>query len=62
MKCIRNKDTGEIHRVREVDALRLVISGPGVYCKKSLWKAQQRAGGEMNRSVNDDQSQTRSDE
>ena len=45
MKCVRNKETGKIQRVHDIKAVRLVIDGPWVYCPKSLWKAQQRAGG-----------------
>ncbi len=44
MKCIRNTQTGEIRRVSDVTAMRLVTGGPWVYEKKSVWKAQQRAG------------------
>lgn len=44
MKCIRNKDTGEVRRVTEVEAVNKVISGPWVYERKSAWKAQRRAG------------------
>ena len=46
MKCIRNTQTGEIRRVSDVKAMRLVIGGPWTYEKKSAWKAQQRAGAE----------------
>jgi len=44
MVCVRNKETNEVRRVSEVQATNLVISGPWMYAKKSLWKAQ-RAGG-----------------
>ena len=43
MKCVRNKESGEIRRVSDVKAMRRVIGGPGSYEKKSAWKAQ-RAG------------------
>ncbi len=45
MKCVRNKESGEIRRVSDVKAMRLVIGGPWTYEKKSAWKAQ-RAGAE----------------
>ena len=45
MKCVRNSQTDEVRRVSEVQATRLVISGPWTYAPKSLWKARQRAGG-----------------
>jgi hypothetical protein len=44
VKCVRNQETGEIRRVSDVKAMRLVIGGPWSYEKKSAWKAQQRAG------------------
>jgi len=43
MKCIRNKESGEIRRVSDLKAMQLVINGPWRYEKKSAWKAQ-RAG------------------
>ena len=43
MKCVRNKQTGEIRRVNDVTAMRLVIAGGWTYEKKGAWKAQ-RAG------------------
>ena len=45
MKCVRNTETGEIRRINDVKAMRLVIGGPWVYEKKSAWKAR-RAGAE----------------
>tara|TARA_R110000824_G_scaffold226800_3_gene414562 strand:- start:2572 stop:2730 length:159 start_codon:yes stop_codon:yes gene_type:complete len=45
VKCVRNSQTDEVRRVSEVQATRLVISGPWIYVAKNLWKAQQRAGG-----------------
>ena len=51
MKCVRNKETGEIRRVSDVRAMRLVVGGPWIYEKKSARKAQQ-AGAE--RESNDE--------
>ncbi len=44
MKCIRNKESGEIRRVSDLKAMQLVINGPWRYEKKSAWKAQSWSG------------------
>ena len=45
MKCVP-REAGEIRRVRDLEAMRLVFSGQWRYVPKSLWKAQrERAGG-----------------
>ena len=51
MKCVRNKQTGEIRRVNDVKAMRLVVAGGWVYEKKSAWKAQKRAGAKESESA-----------
>ena len=45
MKCVRHTDTGEVHRVSDREAMRRVTGSQWRYVPKSLWKAQQRAGG-----------------
>jgi hypothetical protein len=47
VKCVRNQETGEIRRVNDLKAMRLVVGGPWIYEKKSAWKAQ-RAGAKSN--------------
>ncbi len=45
MKCVQS-ESGEIRRVSDLEAMRLVFSGQWRYVPKSLWKAQrERAGG-----------------
>ena len=43
MKCVQNKDTGEVRRVSDLTAMKLVINEPWRYVRKDVWKAQ-RAG------------------
>ena len=47
MKCIKNKENGEIKRVSDLHAIKRVISGPWMYVPKHLWKAYS-AGGDNN--------------
>tara|TARA_R110002110_G_scaffold134112_3_gene317139 strand:+ start:744 stop:899 length:156 start_codon:yes stop_codon:yes gene_type:complete len=47
VKCIKNKETGEVKRISDLKAMKSVIDGPWIYVPKHLWKAQ-RAGGDSN--------------
>ena len=51
MKCVANKDTGEIRRVSDVKAMRLVVGGPWVYSNKVAWKAQKNRAGAKSEST-----------
>ena len=48
MKCVQNKDTGEVRRVSDLTATKLVINEPWRYVRKDVWKAQ-RAGARAKR-------------
>ena len=48
MKCVQNKDTGEVRRVSDLTATKLVINEPWRYVRKDVWKAQ-RAGASAKR-------------
>ena len=44
MKCVQD-ELGEIRRVSDLEAMRLVFSGKWRYVPKSLWKAQKKGAG-----------------
>ena len=44
MKTVQHVSDGEIRRVRDREAMKLIRHGKWRYVKKSLWKAE-RAGG-----------------
>ena len=44
MKCVQD-ELGEIRRVSDLEAMRLVFSGQWRYVPKHLWKSQKRDGG-----------------
>jgi len=44
VKCVQS-ESGEIRRVSDLEAMRLVFTGGWRYVPKHLWKARKRAGG-----------------
>ena len=44
MKCVQD-ELGEIRRVSDLEAMRLVFSGKWRYVPKHLWKAQKKGAG-----------------
>lgn len=42
MKCIQHRQTGQVCRVSDEEALRYVTNGPWGYVTKSVWKSQRQ--------------------
>ena len=53
MKCVRNKESGEIRRVNDLKAMRLVVGGPWIYTNKAAWKAQKNRSGAKSEPANE---------